>query len=130
MVVWKQYLISFASFFELSITPIDARTDFFSASNTYEKNMGVGARWFGGAEKVSRKCLIGLGANGCVLLPSYLSFGAGKLLGNPDLYGWRDEAGNALMNKGFINFKTLYNNHPNAKQWDIKQLGGVLKSVL
>ncbi|HFC6349074.1 TPA: VENN motif pre-toxin domain-containing protein, partial [Neisseria lactamica] len=98
---------------------IDARANFFGASNQYEKNLGVGVRWFSGAEKVSRACLTGLGADGCV---SYLTFGAGKLLGNPDLYGWRKEAGDTLMNKGFSSFRDLYKNKPNMMRWDIKQL--------
>ena len=29
---------------------IDNRANFFAASNQYEKNLGVGARWFGGAD--------------------------------------------------------------------------------
>lgn len=33
---------------------IDNRANFFAASNQYEKNLGVGARQFGGADKVSR----------------------------------------------------------------------------
>lgn len=101
------------------LNTIDNRANFFAASNQYEKNLGVGARWFGGAEKASRGCWTGLGADGCA---SYLTFGAGKVLGNPDLYAWRKKAGDALITQGFDNFKDLYNNRPNAVQWDIKQL--------
>ncbi|WP_274585783.1 hypothetical protein V9W64_05895 [Neisseria leonii] len=36
---------------------------------------------------------------------------------------WRKETGDVLMTQGFGNFKELYNNRPNAVQWDIKQLG-------
>ena len=98
---------------------IDNRANFFAASNQYEKNLGVGARWFGGADEVSRSCITGLGADGCA---SYITFGAGKILGNPDLYAWRKEAGDTLIIQGFNNFRHLYNNRPNAMQWDIKQL--------
>lgn len=79
----------------------------------------MGARWFGGADEVSRSCITGLGADGCA---SYITFGAGKILGNPDLYAWRKEAGDTLIIQGFNNFRHLYNNRPNAMQWDIKQL--------
>ncbi|KLT73218.1 hemagglutinin [Neisseria arctica] len=98
---------------------IDNRADFFAASNQYEKNLGVGAKWFEGAEKVSRNCITGLGADGC---GSYITFGAGKILSNPDIYSWRKEAGDTLITQGFNNFKYLYNNRPNPIQWDIKQL--------
>lgn len=67
----------------------------------------------------SRACVTGLGAAGCA---SNLTFGAGKIFGNPDLYGWRKEAGDALMTQGFENFRDLYNNRPNPITWDIKQL--------
>ena len=98
---------------------IDNRVNFFAASNQYEKNLGVGARWFGGADEVSRSCITELGADGCA---SYITFGAGKILGNPDLYACRKEAGDTLIIQGFNNFRHLYNNRPNAMQWDIKQL--------
>ncbi|WP_204319016.1 hypothetical protein [Pelistega ratti] len=99
---------------------IDTRANFFGASNVYELNQGSGAKWFEGAEKVSRTCITGLGADGCI---SYISFFAGKLLGNPDLYGWRKEAGDTLMKSGFTNFRELYNNKGiNPVEWDIKQL--------
>lgn len=61
---------------------IDNRANFFGASNQYEKNLGVGARWFGGADDVSRACWTGLGADGC-LIGSHITFGAGKVFGNP-----------------------------------------------
>ena len=100
---------------------IDNRANFFAASNQYEKNLGVGARWFGGADKVSRARFTGLGADGNL---SYVTFGMGSVFsGNPKhIYDWRKEAGDALMKGGFNNFKHLYNNRPNAMQWDIKQL--------
>ncbi|OAV01404.1 MULTISPECIES: hypothetical protein [Moraxella] len=100
---------------------IDNRANFFAASNQYEKNLGVGARWFGGADKVSRAKFTGLGADGNL---SYVTFGMGSVFsGNPKhIYDWRKEAGDALMKGGFNNFKHLYNNRPNAMQWDIKQL--------
>lgn len=79
----------------------------------------MGAKWFGGADYVSRTPLTGLGADGN---GSYLTFGASKILGNPDIYSWRSEAGNALITQGFSNFKNLYNSRPHATQWDIKQL--------
>ena len=62
-----------------------------------------------------------MGADGCIF-PSHITFGAAKILGNPDLYGWRKEAGDTLITQGFSNFKDLYNKRPNAMQWDIKQL--------
>ncbi|MFD1246089.1 hemagglutinin [Paralysiella testudinis] len=98
---------------------IDNRANFFGASNMYEKHMGSGAKWFDGAEYVSRAPITGLGADEKA---SYLTFGAGKVLGNPDIYGWRKEAGDTLITKGFDNFKDLYNNRPDAMKWDIKQL--------
>ncbi|PKZ67780.1 hypothetical protein CYJ96_11935 [Moraxella osloensis] len=105
--------------FVLYFNTIDARANFFKASNQYEKNLGVGAKWFGGADYVSRTPFTGLGADGN---GSYLTFGASKILGNPDIYSWRSEAGNALITQGFGNFKNLYNSRPHATQWDIKQL--------
>ncbi|NEN75600.1 hemagglutinin, partial [Pelistega sp. NLN82] len=100
---------------------IDTRANFFGASNVYEQNQGSGAKWFEGAEKVSRACFTGLGADGCA---SYLSFYLAKIFsGNPDLYGWRKEAGDTLMKSGFTNFRELYNNKGiNPMEWDIKQL--------
>lgn len=100
---------------------IDNRANFFAASNQYEKNLGVGARWFGGANDVSRARFTGLGADGNL---SYITFGVGSVFsGNPKhIYDWRKEAGDALMKGGFDNFRYLYNNRPNAMQWDIKQL--------
>lgn len=47
----------------------------------YESHIGSGAKWFKGAEDVSRKSFTGLGADGNA---SYINFGAGKILGNPD----------------------------------------------
>ena len=78
---------------------IDNRANFFAASNQYEKNLGVGARWFGGADKVSRVCVTGLGADGCA---SYITFGVGSILsGSPtDIYNWRKEAGDTLIKGG------------------------------
>ncbi|WP_205649114.1 hypothetical protein [Alcaligenes faecalis] len=38
------------------------------------------------------------------------------------IYDWRAEAGSALMNAGFSNFKTLYNHGAEPVQWDINQL--------
>ena len=90
--------------FVLYFNTIDARANFFKASNQYEKNLGVGAKWFGGADYVSRTPLTGLGADGN---GSYLTFGASKILGNPDIYSWRSEAGNALITQGFSNFTPL-----------------------
>ena len=100
---------------------IDNRANFFAASNQYEKKLGVGARWFGGANDVSRARFTGLGADGNL---SYVTFGMGSVFsGNPKhIYDWRKEAGDALMKGGFDNFRYLYNNRPNAMQWDIKQL--------
>ncbi|MFL1733062.1 hypothetical protein, partial [Moraxella oculi] len=100
---------------------IDNRANFFAASNQYEKNLGVGARWFGGANDVSRARFTGLGADGNL---SYVTFGVGSVFsGSPKhIYDWRKEAGDALITQGFNNFKHLYNNRPNAMQWDIKQL--------
>ncbi|YCH20101.1 hypothetical protein M1D96_13240 [Pseudomonas sp. D1-3] len=101
---------------------IDNRADFFGASDRYEQNVGSGAKWYGGAEFVSRARGTGLGVDGNL---SYISFALGSLLANSkagSAYGWRAEAGEALMNTGFSNFKDLYNNRQDAVAWDIKQL--------
>src|SRR5690606_19404603 len=100
--------------FDVYYNTIDNRADFFGASDQYEQNIGLGARWFGGAEFVSRAPLTGLGADG---EGSWVSFGFGALLFpstyNPltssELYDWRSEAGSTLMNAGFDNFRSLYN---------------------
>lgn len=78
----------------------------------------IGAQWYGGAEFVSRAPITGLGADGN---GSQYTFLVGNLLA--DVYDWRDEAGKTLMNSGFDNFQSLYNqtvNEPVA--WDINQL--------
>lgn len=59
----------------------------------YEKYTGSGAKWFGGAEYVSRAPITGLGADENA---SSLTFGVSELLGNPDIYGWLKEAGDSL----------------------------------
>ena len=55
-----------------------------------------------------------------------MTFIAGNILRNPDLYTWRAEAGDAFMNGGFNNFKNAFNGKftsSNAtKAWDINQL--------
>ena len=97
---------------------IDQRANFFTASDFYEKNIGAGARWFEGADFVSRAPLTGLGADNNL---SYVTFGLGRLFA--PVYDWRAAAGNVLMENGFDNFRNLYNNknqHPVA--WDINQL--------
>lgn len=98
---------------------IDNRADFFAASHLYEQNLGSKAKWFGGADFVSRAFATGLGADGEA---SYLSFGTSKILGNPPIYEWRFDAGNALISNGFYNFQSLYNKKTNPVTWDIKQL--------
>jgi len=116
--------------FDVYYNTIDNRADFFGASDQYEQNIGLGARWFGGAEFVSRAPLTGLGADG---EGSWASFGAGALffpstynpLTSSELYEWRSEAGNTLMNAGFDNFKSLYNQEvSDPVAWDINQLQG------
>ena len=102
------------------VPDIDSRANFFGANDSYYDGKGVDIRWFGGAEDVSRSCITGLGANGCL---SYATFGMSKILGNPDIYGWRSEAGNTLIKDGYSNFKSLYNGqYSNPKNWDIQQL--------
>ncbi|MBD9398679.1 hemagglutinin repeat-containing protein [Pseudomonas sp. PDM11] len=101
---------------------IDKRADFFGASNEYEKNLGSGAKWYGGAEFVSRAPLTGLGADGNA---SSVTFALGSLLAHykaGSIYEWRAEAGKALMSEGFSNFRDLYNNPQDPVAWDIKQL--------
>ena len=53
---------------------------------------------------------------------SYIPFWIfNKTTGN--LYEWRSESGNVLMQGGFDNFKNLYQrNYQNSVQWDINQL--------
>jgi hypothetical protein len=114
--------------FALYYNTIDNRADFFGASNQYEQNLGLGVKWYGGAEFVSRAPLTGLGADG---KGSWATFGLGALLFpstyNPfresELYEWRNEAGNTLINAGFDNFKNLYNQTvTDPVAWDINQL--------
>jgi len=108
--------------FALYYNTIDNRADFFGASDRYEQHVGSGAKWYGGAEDVSRAALTGLGADG---KGSGYSFLFGSLLAgvNADtIYDWRQEAGNSLMSAGFSNFKDLYNQDLDPVQWDINQL--------
>lgn len=108
--------------FDVYYNTIDNRADFFGASDQYEQNIGLGARWFGGAEFVSRAPLTGLGADGS---GSWASFGVGGVITGTEVYDWRSEAGNTLMNAGFDNFKSLYNqNVSDPVAWDINQLKG------
>ncbi|WP_256676386.1 DUF637 domain-containing protein [Pseudomonas sp. RGB] len=105
---------SFVSYFNT----IDNRADFFNASDTYENQLGIGAKWFGGANTVSRAPFTGLGADGNA---SYITFGAGWALA--PVYDWRKAAGDALMAGGYDNFKNLYNkNTVDPVAWDISQL--------
>ncbi|MDP9511632.1 filamentous hemagglutinin N-terminal domain-containing protein [Pseudomonas protegens] len=106
------------------LNTIDNRANFFGASNVYEQNLGIGAKWFGGAEEVSRAFLTGLGADGDgSYLPSYITFAAGRVVA--PVYNWRKAAGDALITGGFDNFKNLYNKATtDPVAWDIKQLKG------
>ncbi|MFJ7141999.1 filamentous hemagglutinin N-terminal domain-containing protein [Pseudomonas protegens] len=102
------------------LNTIDNRANFFGASNVYEQNLGIGAKWFGGAEEVSRAKWTGLGADGH---GSFASFGSGWLVA--PVYDWRKAAGDALITGGFDNFKNLYNKATtDPVAWDIKQLKG------
>ena len=102
------------------LNTIDNRANFFGASNVYEQNLGIGAKWFGGAEEVSRAKWTGLGADGH---GSFASFGSGWLVA--PVYDWRKAAGDALITGGFDNFKNLYNKATtDPVAWDIKQLRG------
>jgi len=106
--------------FALYYNTIDNRADLFGASNQYEQHVGLGAQWFGGAEFVSRAPLTGLGADGDA---SWATFGVGGLMTGTDVYEWRNEAGNTLINAGFDNFKNLYNQAvTDPVAWDINQL--------
>ncbi|MGB9092125.1 MAG: DUF637 domain-containing protein, partial [Pseudomonas farsensis] len=109
--------------FPLYVNSIDNRADFFGASDKYEFNLGSGAKWFYGAELVSRASLTGLGADGHGSSLSFLA-GAVTLTGYhaPKIYEWREAAGAALIEAGFDNFKSLYNNGADPVQWDINQL--------
>jgi filamentous hemagglutinin len=100
------------------LNTIDNRANFFGASNLYEQQLGIGAKWFWGAEAVSRAPLNGLGADGNA---SYITFGLGWLLA--PVYSWRTAAGDALINGGFDNFKDLFNKvSTDPVAWDINQL--------
>ncbi|MHC8412486.1 two-partner secretion domain-containing protein [Pseudomonas sp. Hz4] len=100
------------------LNTIDNRANFFGASNLYEQQLGIGAKWFWGAEAVSRAPLNGLGADGNA---SYITFGLGWLLA--PVYSWRTAAGDALINGGFDNFKGLFNKvSTDPVAWDINQL--------
>ena len=102
------------------LNTIDNRADFFGATNVYEQHLGIGAKWFGGAEEVSRARLTGLGADGNM---SYVTFAGGWALA--PVYDWRKSAGDALITGGFDNFKDLYNKvASDPVAWDIKQLKG------
>jgi filamentous hemagglutinin len=101
---------------------IDNRANFFGASDQYYQNSGVGVKWFGGADAVSRAIWMGLGAGDFASL-MFLGGAAIAAFEGNNLYEWRSEAGNALMNDGFSNFKNLYNNGTNNPVvWDINQL--------
>ncbi len=107
----KDYFVSY-------FNTIDNRANFFSASDTYEHQLGIGAKWFGGADTVSRAPFTGLGADGNA---SYITFGAGWVLA--PVYDWRKAAGDALMAGGYENFKALYNGKAtDPVAWDINQL--------
>ncbi|AZD61909.1 Putative large exoprotein, ShlA/HecA/FhaA family [Pseudomonas chlororaphis subsp. aurantiaca] len=102
------------------VNTIDNRANFFGASNIYEQQIGIGARWYEGAEMVSRAPLTGLGADGNA---SYLFFGMGRFLA--PVYDWRKAAGDALITGGFDNFRNLYNKAvTDPVAWDISQLKG------
>ncbi|WP_207788942.1 hypothetical protein [Bordetella trematum] len=109
--------------FALYYNTIDNRADFFGASDRYEQNLGSGAKWFGGAESVSRAGWTGLGADGNG--SSYTFLLGAVLFAGPNakkIYDWRSEAGNALMKSGFSNFQSLYHGKSDPITWDIKQL--------
>jgi len=69
--------------FDKYFNTIDNRADFFAASNLYEQNLGSKARWFGGADFVSRAAITGLYGShlyGCLnALPSWHRLFAWKL---------------------------------------------------
>ncbi|WP_189471676.1 DUF637 domain-containing protein, partial [Litchfieldella qijiaojingensis] len=110
--------------FSLYYNTIDNRADFFGASDRYEQNLGAGAKWFGGAKFVSRARWTGLGAKedwSDYTFPAGALLTAGWHVG--DIYDWRAEAGETLMQGGFDNFRTLYNNpEADSVAWDINQL--------
>jgi len=108
------------------IKSVDDRANFFGTNNYYYDANNIDIRWFGAAENVTRAPLTGLGADKNL---SWMTFGAGYVLsGGPvsaggSLYEWRAEAGQALMNGGFNNFKNAFNgNYSSTKGWDINQL--------
>jgi filamentous hemagglutinin len=112
---------SFVSYFNT----IDNRANFFSGSDTYEHQLGIGAKWFGGADTVSRAPFTGLGADGNA---SYITFGAGWVLA--PVYDWRKAAGDSLMAGGYENFKALYNGKAtDPVVWDINQLKNEQKTL-
>lgn len=97
------------------INDIDLRADFFSAM--YAK---TGAEWFRVANETSRKAIVGLGAEGEL---SSLTFKAGNFISTTNAYDWRSEAGKALMEGGFNNFKKLYDGKvTDVVAWNISQM--------
>lgn len=71
-------------------------------------------------EFISRAGLTGLGADGS---GSWVTFGIGGALTGTSVYEWRSDAGDTLMNSGFENFKSLYNQEvSDPLSWDINQI--------
>jgi len=107
-------------YFTLYYNTIDNRTNFFGATDQYEQNLGSGTQWFGGAKYVSETSL-GAG-DGFWEFLGQIKFAGGYIFG-VNMYEWRAEAGDALMNAGFDSFRDLYNNGTsNPVAWDINQL--------
>ncbi len=112
------------------IADIDTRADFFATNHQYFQTTDMPVRWFGASEYISRRCLLGLGAEGC---GSKATFAIAKTLTNPQLNEWRQAVGDSILLQGFPYFKALFNqarhteHHSpymiaNARQWDIAQL--------
>lgn len=88
------------------IPDIDTRADFFNLNHAYFQSTGMPVRWFAASEHISRRCLFGLGADGCF---SHITFTVAKNTTHPQLYEWRQAVGDAILQQGFVHFKQLYN---------------------
>lgn len=88
------------------IPDINTRADFFNLNHVYFQSTAMPVRWFAASEHISRRCLFGLGADGCF---SHITFTAAKTATHPRLYEWRQVVGDAILQQGFVHFKQLYN---------------------
>ena len=106
--------------FTTRLHDINTRANFFAINDQYYHAIHKPIKWFGLSNQVSRECITGLGARHCA---SYITFASSKLLGNPPIYHWRQDAGDTLLANGFVHFQALFNDRAtDPVQWDIEQL--------